>query len=86
MEKAKINTGMVWPFLHTFAPCHFSSLVTTYEGQQGNMAPSKEVSNKSQKYKVNDGKQDRGHSQVFVAICIYLYLTLTLAFLNADVK
>ena len=31
-------------------------------------------------------KQDRRHSQVFVAICIYLYLILTIAFLNNDVK
>ena len=51
------------------------------------MAPSKEMSNiEPEICKVNDGKQDRGHSQVFVAICIYLYLTLTLACLNADVK
>ena len=27
-----------------------------------------------------------GTEVVFVAICIYLYLTLTIAFLNADVK
>ena len=32
----------------------------------------------SQEYKVNDGIKDREHKKVFVAICMYLYLTLTL--------
>ena len=43
-RKPKINTGMVWPFLHAFAPCHFS-LSGLHEGQQENMAPSKQMSN-----------------------------------------
>ena len=79
MEKAKINIDMVWPFLHTFALCNFS-LSTLHEGQQGIMTPSKEMSN------------IKPHTRLTMenrieATGIYLnFKTLTLAFLNADVK
>ena len=36
-----------------------SLLSGLHEGQQGNMAPRKEI---RQKYKVDDGKQDRGRT------------------------
>ena len=45
-----------------------------YEGQQGNMVLSKEMSNMEPEIQGQgkDMKQDRGQGQVFVAICIYL--------------